>query len=146
MLELEKSKTNKEVAQLFGVPANTISTWKKNKDKIFEAFQEGSATTKRVKVDTYGQVNKAALKWFKRLRSENVSVNGFLIKEKALYFAQELTFKNFQASDRWLVGLMEEKVGFNLFLFQTLLLYNYSNLGSLSLRISMNFSSAINNN
>ena len=36
--ELEKGKTNKEVAQLFGVPANTLSAWKKNKDKIFQAF------------------------------------------------------------------------------------------------------------
>ena len=99
MLELEKDKTNKEVAQLFGVPGNTLSTWKKNKDKMFQAFQQGSATTKRVKVDTYDQVNKAALKCFKRLKSENVPVHGVLIKEKALYFAKELTFENFQASD-----------------------------------------------
>ena len=70
MLELEKDKTNKEVAQLFGVPGNTLSTWKKNKDKMFQAFQQGSATTERVKVDTYDQVNKAALKCLKRLKSE----------------------------------------------------------------------------
>ena len=42
------------------------------------------------------------LKWFKRLRFENITVNGVLIKEKALYFAKELTFENFQASDGWL--------------------------------------------
>ena len=100
-MELEKGKSNKEVAQLFGVPAKTLSTWEKNKDKIFEAFQQGSATTKRVKVDTYDQVNKAVLKWFKRLRSENVSVK-VLIKEKALYFAKKLTFNNFRESDGWL--------------------------------------------
>ena len=35
MLELEKGQTNKDVAQLFGVPANTLSTWKKNEDEIF---------------------------------------------------------------------------------------------------------------
>ena len=75
-MELEKGKTNKEVAQLFGVPANTLSTWKKNKDKIFQAFQQGSATMKRVKIDTYDQVNEAVLKWVKSLRSENVPVNG----------------------------------------------------------------------
>ena len=46
LLELEKGKT--EVAQLFGVPANTLFKWKKNKDKIFQAFQQGSSTTKRV--------------------------------------------------------------------------------------------------
>ena len=32
MLEMEKGQTNKDVAQLFGVPANTLSTWKKNED------------------------------------------------------------------------------------------------------------------
>ena len=71
LLELEKDKTNKEVAQSFGVPSNTLSTWKKNKDKISQTFQQGSATTKRVKFDTYEQVNKAVLKWFNMLRSKN---------------------------------------------------------------------------
>ena len=97
LLELDK-----EVAKSFGVPANTLSTWKKSKDKVFEAFQKGSATTKRLKVDTYDQVNKAVLKWFTRLRSENVPASGVLIKEKALYFAKELNFEKFQASDGWL--------------------------------------------
>ena len=55
-----------------------------------------------MKVDTYNQVNKAVLKWFKRLRPENVPANGVLIKEKALYFAKELNFENFQTSDEWL--------------------------------------------
>ena len=74
-LDLEKGKTNKEVAQLFGVPANTLSTWKKNKDKTFQVFQQGSSKTKRVKVDTYDQVNRAVLKRFKMLRCENVPAN-----------------------------------------------------------------------
>ena len=102
LLELEKGKSNKEVTKSFGVPANTFSTWKKSKDKVFEAFQKGNATTKRLKVDTYDQVNKAVLKWFTRLRSQNVPVSGVLIKEKALYFATELNFEKFQASDGWL--------------------------------------------
>ena len=102
LLELEKGKSNWEVAKSFGVPAKTLSTWKKSKDKVFEAFQKGSATTKGIKVGTYDQVNKAVLKRFARLRSENVPVSGVLIKEKALYFAKELNFEKFQASDGWL--------------------------------------------
>ena len=35
MLELETGQTTTAVAQLFGVPANTLSTWKKNEDEIF---------------------------------------------------------------------------------------------------------------
>ena len=86
---------------------------KKNKDKILQAFQQGNATTKRVKTDTYDQVNKAVLKWLKRLRSENVPVNGVLIKEKAL--AEELTFENFQASDRRL-NKWKRKLGLTFFI------------------------------
>ena len=71
----------------------------KNKDKIFQAFQQESATTKRVKLDTYDQVNKAVLKWLKRLRSENFELPKF-------------------SSIRWLVGQMDKKVEFNFFYFR----------------------------
>ena len=40
--ELEKGKRNKDVANQFSIPASTLATWKKNKEKIFEAFQNSS--------------------------------------------------------------------------------------------------------
>ena len=61
---------------------------KKNKEKVFEAYKKGNTKTKRMKSDTYEQVNNAVLKWFTRIRAENVPVSGILIKEKALYFAR----------------------------------------------------------
>ena len=82
LVELEKGKSNKEVAKSFGIPPNTLSTWKKNKEKVFEAYNKGNAKTKRMKSDTYEQVNNAVLKWFTRIRVENVPVSGILIKEK----------------------------------------------------------------
>ena len=36
--ELEKGLLNKDVAQKYGVPKNTISTWIKNKSKYFPAL------------------------------------------------------------------------------------------------------------
>ena len=87
LVELDKGKTNKEVALLFGIPPNTLSTWKKHKPKIIQAFQAGSVSNKRVKADTYEQVNKAVLQWFKGMRAKNIPVNGSFIKKKALYFA-----------------------------------------------------------
>ena len=68
-----------------------------------------------------------------------------LVKEKPLHFAKELTFKNFQASDGWF-DKRKKRFGLTFFLFQTLLLSNYSSLRGLSLRILMNFSSAVNDN
>ncbi|XP_065654846.1 tigger transposable element-derived protein 4-like [Hydra vulgaris] len=89
-----EGKINKEVSKIFDIPPNTLLTWKKNKDKIFDAFRQGNLA-QRVKVDTYYQVNKAELKWFKRMRDDNVPISGLLVKEKALYFAKEygISFK-----------------------------------------------------
>ena len=102
LLELEKGKTNKEVALLFEVPPNTVSTWKRNKTKIFEAFQNGSPSTKRIKTSKYDQINKAVLQWFKRMQTETVPISGALIREQALCFAKDLNINNFQASEGWL--------------------------------------------
>ena len=75
----------------------------KNKEKIFEAFRNQNAgQSKRLKENTYEQLNQAVLKWFTRIRSENVPASGILIKEKALYFAKELKLEKFQASEGWL--------------------------------------------
>ena len=37
---IKKGMTNKEADNKFGVPKNTISTWIKNKEKIFQALEE----------------------------------------------------------------------------------------------------------
>ena len=37
--QIEKGMTNKEASEKFGVPKNTISTWMKNKDKLFEGLE-----------------------------------------------------------------------------------------------------------
>ena len=36
---LEKGRPNKDVANQFSIPGSTLATWKKNKEKICEAFQ-----------------------------------------------------------------------------------------------------------
>ena len=37
---IEKGMTNKEAADKFGVPKNTISTWIKNKEKFFKRLKK----------------------------------------------------------------------------------------------------------
>ena len=99
--ELEKGTPHKDVASLFGVPKNTLSTWKKNKEKIFQMYNSGLAS-KRVKPERYEALNKAVKKWLLILRSENVPVSGPMLREKALEFAKELNMEGFQASEGWL--------------------------------------------
>ena len=111
--ELEKGTPHKDVASLFGVPKNTLSTWKKNKDKIFEKYNSG-LISKRVKPGKYEKLNKAVHKRFLILRSENVPISGPMLKEKALEFAGVLNIKGFQASEGWLEK--EVSLHFSIFL------------------------------
>ena len=98
---MEKRTPHKDVTSLFGVPKNTLPTWKKNKDKIFEKYNS-SLISKRVKPEKYEELNKGMDKWFLILRNDDVPVSGSVLKEKVLEFAGGLNIAGFQASERWL--------------------------------------------
>ena len=59
--ELEKGRPNKGVANQFSIPGSTLATWKKNKEKIFEAFQNSSLKRQRVKTGIYEKLIEALL-------------------------------------------------------------------------------------
>ena len=40
--ELEKGRPTKDVANQFSIPRSALATWRENKEKIFEAFQNPS--------------------------------------------------------------------------------------------------------
>ena len=94
--------TNKEASEKFGVPKNTISTWMKNKDKLFEGLEQSFSDAKKMRGCDYEQVDKAVLKWFSLQRSQNVPIDGQILKENALQFAKIFNFPTFKASDEWL--------------------------------------------
>ena len=112
--ELEKGTPHKDVASLFGVPKNTLSTWKKNKGKIFEKYNSG-LISKRLKPEKYEELKKAVDKWFLILRSENVPIRMPMLKEKALKFAGGLNIEGFQASKGWLENEKRGKVYISLY-------------------------------
>ena len=41
-------------------------------------------------------------KWFLFARSQNIPINGIILKEKAIFFAKELNIQDFAASNGWL--------------------------------------------
>ena len=82
---IEASKT-KKVAELvieFDLPDSTIKTIlnDKNKDKILKAIDDG-AGGKRVKLKgaKHSDLEEAILKWLKEVRSENIPVDGPILK------------------------------------------------------------------
>ena len=99
LLELENGAPNKDMSFKYGVPKNTISTWKKNKFNFFEAFNNGSCIKKQcMKPETYEALNhsfflwlclnKASLKWLLLMRSNNIPINSVLLKasSKILFY------------------------------------------------------------
>ena len=105
--ELEKGRPNKDVANQFSIPGSTLATWKKNKKKIFDAFENSSLKRQRVKTGTYEKLNEALLKWFTSMRGNNIPINGPILLEKAHEFAKAFNYKDFTASNRWLRGWKE---------------------------------------
>ena len=98
--ELEKGTRHKDVVSLFEVLKNTLATWKKNKDKIFQKYNSG-LISKTVKPEKYEELNKAVHKWLLILQCENIPISGPIVKEKE-ELAGGLYIEGFQASEGWL--------------------------------------------
>ena len=62
--EVEDEKTKSQVAAKYGIPKNTLSTWLKNKDKVFEAKKKGSNSKRqRLRQGTFSNLDQAMFKW-----------------------------------------------------------------------------------
>ena len=112
--ELEKGRPNKGVANQFSIPGSTLATWKKNKEKIFEAFQNSSLKRQRVKTGTNEKLNEALLKCFTSLRSNNILISGPIFLEKAHEFAKAFNYNDYTSSKGWLGGWRKLQIIFSL--------------------------------
>ena len=99
---IEKDVTNKQTVHKFGVPKNTITTWIKNKEKIFQALEESAPRTKKLRGCQYEKVNKALLESFVLQKSQNIPIDGSMAQKKGLFFDEKLDIPDFKVSDGWL--------------------------------------------
>ena len=103
--DLDKGESNKDVAAKYNdnIPKNTLSTWVKNKEKLFDALKKGTTVERqKLKSGNHELVDQVIFNWFLNIRSQNVPLPASMIQEKAVIFAKELNTENFQASDGWL--------------------------------------------
>ena len=91
------------------MPKNTLSTWVKDKQKIFSTFEQSKVTAKRNKLRTGAcdDVDQAVCKWFNSKRSQQIPIDGPMLKEKAIDFAKARNKPDFKASDGWLTNWKE---------------------------------------
>ena len=100
--DLENGISNKNVAEKYGVPKNTVSTWLKNKEKLFTALEKSSNKRKKVRESNYPDIDNVVFKWFLSQRGKSIPIDGTFIKEKAMKYAKELGATDFKASDGYL--------------------------------------------
>ena len=74
--ELEKGAFNKSVAEKYMVPKNTLSTWMKNKQKIFDDFQERNPKRRKARGGNHENLDKAMFQWFLSVRNQGVPIGG----------------------------------------------------------------------
>lgn len=107
--EVEKGLKKKNViAKEFGIPPNTLSTYLKIKDAIFNSWGvHGGGERKRVRGPEYPDIDESVLKWFTQAHNKTIPLSGTLIRVKAEEFASKLGKSDFKASTRWLDGFKE---------------------------------------
>lgn len=94
-------KKKKEIAKEFGIPSSTLSTILKNKATILEKFADGLGKRKKLKTCEFPDMEKCLMMWITQCRTQNIPVDGLVIKEKAESFAKELGHLNFKGSNGW---------------------------------------------
>ena len=100
LTEVEDGKTKSQVVAKYGISKNTLSTWLKNKDKIFEAPKKGSNSKRqRLRQGTFANLDQAMFKWLLVVRNRDVAVSALVFETKATEFADKMNFGNFKASD-----------------------------------------------
>ena len=93
-----------QVAMKYVIPKDTLSTWIKNEENIFESMktQGNKSKRRRLKQGTFAKLDDLIFKWILTVRSRNVVVSPSILKTKAKELAEKINIKGFQASDGWL--------------------------------------------
>ena len=99
--DIEKGLSNKDDSKKYGTPPNINSTWIKNKEKYFEALEDNCSSKKRE--SDFEKLDNVVFRWLFPKRSQNIPIDGNIIKGKAISYAKE--FSQFC----WMARPMEKK-------------------------------------
>ena len=92
--DVENGMSKKDVAAKYSVRHITLSTWLKNKQNIFDNFEQQSSggyggAKKKFRIGVHEAVDKALYKWAMEKRYQGVTLHDFILTEKAFNFAMK---------------------------------------------------------
>ncbi|XP_052782508.1 uncharacterized protein LOC128218829 [Mya arenaria] len=101
LLEVERGvKTKAQIARELNINSSTLSTWLKNTAAIKEGFRNFSPKRKTMKSGKWDELEAELIKWLANTHDQ--TVNGNVLKMKAVQLADEMGIHDFAASPGWL--------------------------------------------
>lgn len=96
--------TQKQLGIKYGISRQTVSDILKRQGKYLDNFEENADSSKKRFNNSckFDDLNKLVWHWFQEACVRNLVVNGPIIQEKSLSFANELGISDFKASNGWL--------------------------------------------
>lgn len=91
-----------EVAAKFEIPTSTLSTILKNRKDVEGKATVGSVKRKRVREAKYADLEEILTEWFHQQRSQNIPIDGAVLKIKAKEIALRIGYEGFSASNGWI--------------------------------------------
>ncbi|XP_070385509.1 tigger transposable element-derived protein 4-like [Dermacentor albipictus] len=101
--EVEKAGRSKtSIAKEFGIPLSTLSTVLKNRQKVFDGFEQSfSSERKRIQALKFPDVEAALMLWLRNVRAANLPVTTQMMMEKADALALQMGHTDFSCSNGW---------------------------------------------
>ena len=101
--DIEKGLSNKDDSKTYAAPPDINSTWIKNKEKYFEALEDNCSSKKwKLRESDFEKLENVVFRWLFPKRSQNIPIDGNIIKGKAISYPKELGYSNFHSSAGWL--------------------------------------------
>ncbi len=106
LIKTSAGKSQRTLAQMFGVGKTQVQTTLKRKREILQEWEDNTnSQRKRLCSRPFQPIEDKLWTWFCDARGRNIPVSGPMIQEKALEIAEQLGgFPNFKASNGWLAN------------------------------------------
>ena len=83
--EVEDGNPKSKVALKHRMTKNTLSTWLKNKEKIFDAVKKGNNSKRQCLTEgSFANLDQTIFKWLLTFNSRDVAVSALIFKGKAM--------------------------------------------------------------
>ncbi|KAK9722736.1 CENP-B N-terminal DNA-binding domain [Popillia japonica] len=99
--ELEAGRSTSDISRQFNLPKSTVSTIKKNKEKLKEAINLNVSRLRRIRKPIRKDVDNGLIRWFSYQRNQRAKITGEMLKLKAEKLGK-LQNTNFTCSRGWM--------------------------------------------